>query len=225
MKIKRAMVIATHPDDETLGCGGTILKLKAQGVSVSWLIVTNIGEGLAYTAAAVRKRQKEIQSVAKEYKFNNVIKLDFPTTRLDRIPMAQLVESMAEAVKTLKPDTVFLPFKDDIHSDHKQTFQAVLSCTKRFRYSFLNNVLMYETISETEFAAPLPKQIFIPQLFNDITHFLEKKIKIMKIYKSEMGKPPFPRSAKNIRALATFRGSTVNVKAAESFMLVKAMME
>ncbi len=83
---------------------------------------------------------------------------------------------------------------------------------------------MYETISETEFAPALPESAFTPNVFVDMSRFLDAKIRAMKIYKSEMGQHPFPRSEDNIRALATFRGATINAKAAEAFMLLKAII-
>jgi LmbE family N-acetylglucosaminyl deacetylase len=96
-----------------------------------------------------------------------------------------------------------------------------MACTKSFRYPFIKRVLMYECISETEFAPALPEKIFIPNFFVDISKYLEKKLEIMRIYESELGEHPFPRSERNIEALAVFRGASVGVEYAEAFQLIK----
>jgi len=96
-----------------------------------------------------------------------------------------------------------------------------MACTKSFRYPFIKTVLMYECISETEFAPALPERMFMPNYYVDISEFFEQKIAIMKIFASEIGEHPFPRSIRNIEALATFRGASVGVKYAEAFQLIK----
>ena len=96
-----------------------------------------------------------------------------------------------------------------------------MSATKTFNNPFLTKVLMYETISETEFAPPLQENAFMPNYFVNISEFIEKKIEIMKIFESELREHPFPRSEKNIRALATIRGAQCGVEYAESFMILK----
>lgn len=170
---------------------------------------------------AVAKRQSEIASVAKEYGFDEVIKLDFPTARLDMLPMADLIKAVSNIIQKIAPNILYLPFRNDIHSDHRITFEAVMSAAKTFRCPSIKKVMMYETISETEFAPPLQSTFFVPNSFSDITEFLERKISIMEIYKGEMNEHPFPRSADNIKALATFRGATAGVKYAEAFTILK----
>jgi LmbE family N-acetylglucosaminyl deacetylase len=96
-----------------------------------------------------------------------------------------------------------------------------MACTKSFRYPFVKQVLMYECISETEFAPALSENAFLPNYFVDITEFMDKKNQIMGIYSSEVGEHPFPRSIENIKALAHFRGATAGVKYAEAFQLLK----
>ena len=116
---------------------------------------------------------------------------------------------------------IYFPFKGDAHSDHKYIFDAAYSCTKSFRYSFIKKIYMMEVLSETEFAISANDSGFIPNVFVDISRYIDKKIKIMNVYESELGKHPFPRSEKNLRALATFRGATSGCDYAESFMLLK----
>lgn len=219
--MNKAMIISPHPDDETLGCGGTIIKHKSRGDEVYWLIVTNISVEEGYNEGKVKERQVEIDAVSKAYGFKEVFKLDFPTTKLDVIPKNKLINSISKVVESVKPDLIYVPNRNDIHSDHKVAFDVVMSSIKTFRSPFIKKILMYETLSETEFAPPFQNNAFIPNNFSDITAFIEQKITIMEIYKGEMGAHPFPRSKENVNALATFRGATAGVKYAETFMVLK----
>ncbi len=218
---QKVLVVAPHPDDETLGCGGTLLKLRDEGNQLYWLVMTSISKGRDYSQRQVQARQKEIKTINKIFRFNKVFQLKYPTTKLDVVPMGKLVQKVAKVINEVKPDTIFVPNRSDVHSDHRITFEATLSCTKHFRFPYLNRVFMYETISETEFAPSFSDQYFVPNVYFNISHFIDDKIKAFRIYKSEIGSHPFPRSEENIRSLATFRGATINVPFAESFMIVK----
>lgn len=215
---KNIIVIAPHPDDETLGCGGTILKHKADGDRVACVFITNITEAQGYSAQKIQERQGEIEQVSKLYGFDSVFKLNYPTTTLDSTALLKLVPDISKIFSEFQPNTVYLPNGSDIHSDHRVTFEAVMSCTKSFRYPFIEKILAYETVSETEFAS---EDAFEPNYFIDISDYLNKKLEIMKVYKSEVQEHPMPRSLKNIEALATFRGATINKNYAESYKLIK----
>ena len=214
-------VISTHTDDETLGCGGTLLKSKSNGDNLYWIIATRIYDNHGYSKDKIKERDKEIESVSKKYGFSGVFELGVPTTKLDSIPLGELVKKMSLIFDEVKPQFIILPFRGDVHSDHRVMFDAGFSCTKSFRYKSIKRVLMMETLSETEFAPALEQCAFIPNYYVDINKFLDKKIEIMKTYKSEIRRHPFPRSEKNIRALASFRGASVGCKAAEAFVLLK----
>lgn len=218
---KKILVVAPHPDDETLGCGGTILKHIASGDQVYWLIITNISSELGWDTDKVKKRQSEISEVAEMYQFRKVYKLDFPTTRLDELPMGEIIGKVSDVVNEVKPDTVYVNNRSDVHTDHQIVFQAVYSCTKNFRYPFIKQILMYETLSETEFAPSLPEYSFIPNVFVDISDYFEKKLKIMEKFESEVMKAPFPRSLDIIEASARTNGSKIGKKYAECFALLK----
>lgn len=213
----RILVVAVHPDDEVLGCGGTLLKHKANGDKIHWLICTTLSKSHNY----YKKRDKEIFKVSKLFNFNSVHNLLFETTKVDQYSMAEIIEKISKVINRVRPNIIYLPFKEDIHSDHKKIFEASYSCTKSFRYPFLKKIYMMETLSETEFAPSIKKKWFIPNTYVDISKFMSKKIQIMKVYKGELNKHPFPRSERSIRALATFRGSTSGCKFAESFVLIK----
>ena len=219
--MSKVIIISAHPDDETLGAGGTILKHKKNGDEVHWVIVTDVFEREGFSYERVLSRKQEIEKVSKLYSFNSVNNLGYPTMKLNDTILFELVNKISNIFQQLEPDTIYVMNRSDAHSDHRIVFDAVMSCTKSFRYPFVKKVLMYECISETEFAPILPERVFQPNYFVDISDFLNKKIEIMKIFDSELGEHPFPRSIKNIEALATYRGATIGVNYAEAFQLIK----
>ncbi|HEU4719552.1 MAG TPA: PIG-L family deacetylase [Bacteroidia bacterium] len=215
------LVVAVHPDDETLGAGGTLFRHKANGDSVAWLIVTSMHERQGFSPERIRERDAEISSVSKAFGMEHVFRLDFPTSELSSSSLLQLVPAISKIFHEYQPSVIYLPNRSDAHSDHRITFDAVMACTKSFRYPSIREVLMYECLSETEFGAPLPENSFIPNYYVDISEFLTKKNEVLKLFRSEMGEHPFPRSARNVEALATFRGATAGVEYAEAFSVVK----
>ena len=215
------LVISVHPDDETLGCGGTILKHKKQSDDIYWLILTEPSEELGYSKAFIHDRAKQIEDVSQAYQFNRTYHLRFPTTRLHKIDFSEIISKISPVLQEVKPEIIYTVNRSDIHTDHQVAAKAIMSCTKSFRNPYIKRILMYECISETEMAYPLPENMFIANVYSDITDFLDKKIEIMKKYESEVQEPPAPRSVENIRAIARFRGATSSVHYAEAFMLVK----
>jgi len=217
---KKILVVAAHPDDETLGCGGSLLKHKANGDEINWLICTTIDKNQNY----YQTREKEINKVSKLYAFNSVHSLRLKTMKIDEYSISKLIEKISKVINKVKPNIIYLPFKGDVHSDHRRIFEASYSCTKSFRYPFIKKIYMMETLSETEFAPSTKEDSFIPNTFVDISKHMDKKIQLMQIYKNEIGKHPFPRSERNIRALGTLRGATCGYEYAESFMLLKQIL-
>ncbi len=222
--MNKVLVVAVHPDDETLGCGGTLLKHKKLGDKIFWFIITSMKSENGFSQERIRCREQEITKVTGLYRFDGVYRLDFSATELDCISRGALVKSIGAVFHKVKPNTVYLPFMGDAHSDHRVVFDAAYSCTKVFRYPSIKKVLMMETVSETEFAPCISKNSFKPNCFSDITKFLKNKIEIMKVFKGEIGKHPFPRSAKNIESLATFRGGMSGCTYAEAFMLLREIL-
>ena len=222
--MKKILAVAVHPDDETLGCGGALLKHKKNGDEIYWLILTSVDVENGWKEEDVESRRNEIDKVSEMYGFSAIHNLSFPATRLDTISMKDLISEISKIIQKVEPDIIYIPNRSDIHTDHQVAFKAIMSCTKVFRNSFIRKILMYECLSETEFSPPLQTDSFIPNVFVDITDFLEEKIKIMKMYRGEMGTFPFPRSEENIRALAMYRGATAGVEAAEAFVLLKEVL-
>lgn len=219
--MKNVIVISAHPDDETLGAGGTILKHKKNGDQIFWLIVTNVFQNNGFSEERVNSRQQEIKKVSDLYGFEKTIVLDYPTMSLTSESLLTLIPKISDIFTELKPEVIYTLNRSDAHSDHRYLSDAVFACTKSFRYPFIKQVLMYECISETEFAPALPEKVFIPNYYVDITEFMDKKLEIMKIFESELAEHPFPRSLENIKALAHFRGASVGVHYAEAFQLIK----
>lgn len=215
--MNKILIVAVHPDDETLGCGGTLLKHKENGDEIHWLICTQTN----LTNDFYKVREKEIEEVTNLYNFDSVINLQLKTMQVDKNSMSELIGKISKVINEVKPDTIYLPFKGDVHSDHRKIFEASYSCTKSFRYPFIKKIYMIETLSETEFAPSTKEDSFIPNVFVDISEFMDKKIEIMNIFESEVGKHPFPRSERNLKALGTLRGATCGVEYAESFVLLK----
>ncbi|MDP2143570.1 MAG: PIG-L deacetylase family protein [Gallionella sp.] len=218
--MQKILVVAVHPDDETLGCGGTLLKHKAQGDEIHWLIVTAMTAECGFTPEAIARRAREIETVAQMYDFDSVHHLGFPAARLDEVPMSQLVAAISKVFQSVQPNQVFLPFQHDVHSDHQHAFAAAYSCTKSFRYPSVRKVMMVETLSETDFAQSASGG-FVPNMFVDVSDQFERKMEVLLVYQSELRPHPFPRSEESITALATLRGAAAGCKYAESFMVLK----
>ena len=214
------LVISPHPDDETLGCGGSLFRHKFEGDNLYWAIITEISEKAGWSTDDVKKRCDEIDTVGRKYGFKKIFKLGYPTTKIDSVPISDLINRIANKIyKKIEPEIIYMPFIHDVHSDHQLTAKALQATFKWFRHPYIKKVLMYETPSETEFNF-LGSRAFRPNVFVNISQYLDYKIETMKIYVGEMGEFPFPRSEETIRSLATFRGSQCGYKAAEAFELV-----
>lgn len=219
--MKRHLVIAPHPDDETLGCGGSLLRARAAGEETYWLIVTGISAEAGFSADRVARREEEIARVAEAYGFAETIRLDIPTTTLDHQPLGDLIGGISKAVRRIEPTDVYLPFRRDAHSDHAAVFDAGISTAKWFRYPSVERTYAYEAQSETDFDMSPDSPGFRPNVFVDISDHLDDKVRIAEMFAGEIGEHPFPRSARGMRALATVRGAAAGFDAAEAFMLLR----
>lgn len=216
---KNVVILTPHPDDETLGCGGTLLRHVSQGDKVYWLIVTTMGNN--FTRENKVQRAQEIINVATNYQFEKTFELGFEAATLDQVPAGELIGEISKVFQEILPNIIYVPYPSDIHSDHKAVFDGTMACTKWFRYPSVEKVLAYETLSETDFIMNPDANGFRPNVFVNIESFLDKKIEIMKIYESEISAFPFPRSEKAIQSLAYIRGAASGFEAAEAFMLLK----
>lgn len=223
--MNKVLVVAPHPDDETLGCGGTILKHKESGDEVHWLIVTGISEETGWKVERVKSEDEEIARASLFYNFNSTHHLRLPTTKLDELAFGDVITRVSKIIRKLEPKIIYVPYRGDIHTDHKVVFDAVTSCTKSFRNSFIKRILAYETLSETDFGINPDYLGFRPNVFVNISNYLQRKLDAALIYQNEMGIFPFPRSQQAMKALAELRGVATGCSAAEAFMLLKEIID
>lgn len=216
----KILVIAPHPDDEVLGVGGTIANHTKMGDEVYLCVVTK-----AYTPdwseEFIKNREKEVLKVNKILGIKKTYFLDFPTVKLDTIPQKELNEAISRVVNKVRPDTVYIPHRGDVNKDHRLVFETALVALRPKLGGAARKVLSYETLSETEWAAPPTEDVFTPNVYVDISDTLKTKLNAMSAYKSELKEYPHPRSLKSITALANKRGTEAGLKAAEAFMLVR----
>ena len=212
--MKNVLIVAVHPDDETIGCGGTIFHHKEKGDNVSCLFIT---EGNEF-------QKKTIAVLNDFYGFDKVYSLNLPEIILDDMSLSTIIPLISNVFKESNANIIYLPNRSDPHSDHRKTFDACQACIKSFRYPSIKKIMMLDVISETDFAPALPENIFIPHVFVDITKHMEKKIEALKIFESELFDAPFTRSIDTMRAYNRYRGSQINAMYAECFMLLKEIL-
>jgi LmbE family N-acetylglucosaminyl deacetylase len=221
---RRVLVIAPHADDEVLGCGATVAKMTNEEHSVYVLIMTNahVGDPEMFTEKGIEQVRKEALEAHSLLGVTRTFFLDFPAPALDQFPAYKMSIEISKFIKQFEIDTVFVPHRGDIHIDHRMVFNAALvSCRPVGNYS-VKNIYAYETLSETEWAAPFGDDTFIPNYFVSINEeFLDLKLKAMSCFQSQLKEFPSSRSLETIEALAKFRGSTINKDRAEAFMLIR----
>ena len=221
----RILTISAHPDDETLGCGGTLLKHAAQGDELYWMIATVCHEP-QWSADTISRKAVEVERVAEAFGMKKFYKLGFPNAKLDTIGISELMDPIADVVGEVKPEIVYLLHGGDIHTDHFMLFTATMSVLKPF-YMLkrgVKRVLCYETLSSTDAAPPQWSRAFVPTIYSDISPYVDRKIEIMNLYETEIHADPMPRGSSAIRALARFRGTTISTEYAEAFMLIREIM-
>jgi len=214
------LVVAPHPDDEVFGVGGTILHHLAAGDAVNIVVCTR-GETTRFGAEQVETVQREAREVHAFLGVTESHFLDLPAARLDTVPGAELNAALAGVFDVVEPDTVYLPHVGDVHSDHRLVFHAAMVRVRPTTSAYPSRILAYETVSETNWHAPPATPPFVPNVFVDISPHLGRKLEASAMYASQIQPPPHERSLQAIRALATLRGHTVHVPAAEAFMLVR----
>lgn len=213
----KVLVFAPHNDDEVLGVGGTIAKYVEQGDEVFICEVTS------------GKDQKRLENIKNEALLAHEILgvkdtyfLDLPVVGLADIPTKDLNSGILKIVNEVKPNIAYIPHKGDMHIDHKLVAESAMVALRPVNNPELEKILSYETLSETEWNIPSADNIFVPNVWSDISNTINKKIDAMKCYKSQLYDFPHPRSLKAIEALSNYRGSTINVQNAESFMLIRS---
>ncbi len=225
--MKKIFVVAAHPDDEVLGCGGTLLKHINEGDKVYVLFVSdgvsgrfNNNQDLKCKKEIIKRKQMAIK-VAKLGKFKIVDFLDLKNLELNSYPHNYLTNIIIKYFKKYKPDIVYTHYEHDLNIDHYYTFFSTFVASRPSKDFKIKKLLSFEIPSSTDWA--INKKIFTPNYFVDIEKFKKRKEKLLKFYKYELRKSPHPRSVKNINALSNYRGGVVGLNNAEAFLIHKIL--
>jgi len=223
--MKKVFVVAAHPDDEVLGCGGTLLKHVYKGDKVYILFVS---EGVTgrYKINEIDKSKKEIfkrenmaRKAAKIGRFKIVDFLNLKNLNLNNYPHNYLTNIIVKYFKKYKPDIVYTHYEHDLNIDHYQTFFSTFVASRPNPNFNIKKLLSFEVPSSTDWGINTNGRLFNPNYFVDISKFSKKKEKLLNEYKFEMRKTPHSRSIKNINALSIYRGGTVGLNKAEAFIV------
>lgn len=214
----KIVVVSPHPDDETLGAGGLLLKAKKNGNEIYWVNITNVNENSS-DKAFVSRRKEQIMQICKYFNFDGFYDLQFSPSSLENTNKTEIIDAFDICIKKIEPDWIILPDPNDAHGDHLITYEVGMICSKAFRCQSIKKILTMEIISETDFSRN--GKAFSPNYFVDITNEIDEKIGAIKIYDTELGDLPFPRNIETIKALSLVRGAAAGCRYAEAFRIIK----
>lgn len=218
------LVIAAHPDDEVLGCGGAIARHTALGDQVHVLFMADgetsrhVSDADVLVDVSESKRREAAQGALNVLGVGERIFLDWPDNRLDTIPMLDLVQSIEPVIMRLRPDIIYTHFEGDLNIDHQQTARAVFTACRPQPEFSVTKIICFEVLSSTEWN---PTQHFTPNYWVDVSDYLSVKEEALSFYDTEMRDYPHSRSYQNVRQLAGVRGATIGAEYAEAFMIVR----
>lgn len=218
--MSRILVIAPHPDDEMIGVGGTIAKRAAHGDSVFVCVITKGVEPL-FAAELVSRTRQECREADQLLGVEETIFLDFPSVMLETVPRYELNGKISEVVQRIKPDEAYIPHRGDMQLDHQMVVDAAMVALRPKYQHVVKRIYAYETLSETGWNIPNTVNEFIPTVYEDISDYIDAKLSAMRLFETQLEPFPAARSIGAIEALARYRGTTVGVTAAESFVLIR----
>lgn len=217
------LILAAHPDDEALGCGGTIAKLADEGATVH---VAFLADGVLSRAGEQTAQQLELtsrraaaQKACEILGVKSVSFGDFPDNRMDTIPLLDITKAVEALISKHQPEMVFTHHAGDVNIDHRRLHEAVVTACRPQRSHPVKTLLCFEVPSSTEWQLPGSAPAFTPNWFVDISATLVRKLTALEAYAEELRAWPHPRSRKGVEHLAHWRGATVGVDAAEAFIL------
>jgi len=220
------LVIASHPDDEVLGCGGTIAKLSKHNTVYTLIL----GQGIASRDISESEKIKGLEKIKNESERANKIlgvkKIffdDFPDNAFDTAPLLSIIKSIEKVMKETKPSVIFTHHHGDLNIDHQVTNKAVFTAARPIGNYSVKKILTFEVLSSTEWHSKNRRDIFGPNIYIDISKTIGKKLSAMQCYKSELRPYPHPRSLEGIKILAKKRGLEVGLKYAEAFYLARSI--
>ena len=224
------LVIAAHPDDELLGCGGTMIKYVKKKATLNILIMA---EGLTSRDVSrnVSKHEDnllELKTVAKEIGniigAKNTICLDYPDNRMDDLNRLDIIKTIEKYIQEFKPSVIYTHHPEDTNIDHRVIADAVITACRPQPNCRVRKIMSFETLSSTEWQNPNVGNGFRANIFEDVSNEIDFKIELLMKYKSEMRPWPHPRSSDAVNYLAKLRGSTIGVEAAEAFQLIREIL-
>lgn len=215
----KLLVVSPHPDDETLGAGGTLLRYKKEGHQIYWLNITDMKTSDGWNEKQVIHRQKQLKRINEFYSFDGFYNLAFPPTKLKSMEEGEIITNIRRVFDKVRPEWIMIPSRYDAHSDHLVVYDCCMACAKTFRAPYVKRITAMEIISETDYG--FRKERFHPNLFIDISNEMEKKLEAMKIYDTEIEEVPFPRNLENLRAIGTVHGGCCACRYAETFEIIK----
>ena len=217
------LILAAHPDDEVLGCGGTIAKLADEGATIH---IAFLADGVFSRGGDQKQQQDDLyarrgaaQKACDILGANSVSFGEFPDNRMDTIAQLDITRAVEALIAKHRPETVFTHLSGDVNIDHRRTHESVvIACRPQFGHS-VKTLLCFEVPSSTEWQLPGSAPVFAPNWFVDISRTLDRKLSALGVYATELRSWPHPRSRRGVEHLAHWRGATVGVDAAEAFML------
>jgi len=217
---KNVLIVSPHADDEVLGCGGSIARHVAQGDNVFIHIVTKAIPQI-FSADYMDTVRAEALEAHARLGVKETMFTDFPAPMLDQTPGYEIADAINEVAGPWEIDWAYVPWRGDIHSDHRAVFDAALVAFRPTTRNAVSRIMAYETLSETEWALPFGDDFFKPTMFVNIEDHLSAKLDAMRKFGSQLRDFPSSRSLEAIEALARYRGATVGVHAAESFVTIR----
>ena len=221
LKFKNILVVASHPDDEVLGCGGTLHNLKTKGAKISGLFLSDGESSRKHPRIKqlILDRKRQAIKAGKVIGINRLIFGDFPDNSMDSVPLLKIIQFIEKQIKIIKPDVIFTHFESDLNVDHQITSKAVITACRPTKDQTVKSILFFEVLSSSEWNISIKNKSFKPNYFVDITKSIKFKLKALRHYKREMRKWPHPRSLEGVKLLSKTRGSTVGLSNAEAFIL------
>ena len=222
-KPRTVLIVAAHPDDEALGCGGTMARLVNEGalVHVAFLadgVGARHAEGM-FTDEEIEARRAAARTACKILGTEVPQFDDFPDNRLDTIPRLQIVQRVESILDAVQPDTVLTHHVGDVNIDHRRVHEAVVTACRPQPGHPVRRLMFFEVASSTEWQPPGSAPAFQPQCYVDITETLSAKLEALRAYDAEMRPWPHARSIEAVEHHARWRGATVGCEAAEAFMV------
>ena len=214
----KVLVICAHPDDETLGPGGTLSLHAIKKDKVSVLIIAD-GETSRESHSKIEVRQKQAVQACSILGISDVEFLNYPDQKLDSISLLELTKKIKEKILKFNPSLIYTHYWEDLNNDHRRTFEATAVASRPFKNSKIRKILCFETPSSTEWGKNT--HAFNPNHFVNICSTLKNKVKAIKQYKNEIKEFPHPRSIEGITTRAKFWGSCSGIKNAEAFIMLQ----